>query len=88
METGCALCGEPVTPPGHLSGPVCRLSCSRTWTGQARRQAGLRHEHESCEGRGTGEEDVDVRTRGSLEVVGFSFVFFFKGPAHLKLVLI
>lgn len=85
METGCALCGEPVTPPGHLSGPVCRLSCSRTWTGQAGRQAGLRHEHESCEGQGTGEEDVDVRTRGSLEVVGV-FLFFLK--AHLKLVLI
>ncbi len=28
METGSALCGEPVTLPGRLSGPVCRLSGS------------------------------------------------------------
>lgn len=28
VETGGALCGEPVTPPGLLSGPVCWLSGS------------------------------------------------------------
>lgn len=36
METGIALCGEPVTLPGHLSGPVCCLSGrSLGWDTQA-----------------------------------------------------
>lgn len=36
VETGGALCGEPVTLPGHLSGPVCRLSGSSPgWDRQA-----------------------------------------------------
>lgn len=48
METGGALCGEPVTPPGRLSGPVCRLSGSSLgWD----RQAGGRLKHEG-DGRG------------------------------------
>lgn len=36
METGSALCGEPVTLPGHLSGLVCCLSGSSLgWDRQA-----------------------------------------------------
>lgn len=52
METGGALCGEPVTLAAHLSGPVCCLSDnSLEWDRQA---VGSKMKMRT----GEGEEDV------------------------------